>query len=108
MKVYNKLVRDKIPYIVEEDGNKCGIVVLENDKEYLHELKVKMQEELDEFFYTDEEGQLGELADLIEVIHSYVKAKGFTIHELEKLRQEKRIERGSFDNRIFLLYVDKL
>lgn len=34
MKVYNKLVRDKIPEIIEEDGKTCKTRIL-SDEEYI-------------------------------------------------------------------------
>ena len=48
---------------------------------------------------------LGELADILEVIYSIVKSRGYSIGELEKIRKEKKEKRGSFDNKILLLEV---
>ena len=42
MRVYNKLVRDKIPEIIEEKGEKPVIRIL-NEEEYLSELNIKLQ-----------------------------------------------------------------
>lgn len=45
MPVYNKLVRDKIPEIIENSGKKAITTVL-NEEEYLTELDSKLNEGL--------------------------------------------------------------
>ena len=47
-KVYKKLVRDRIPEIIEKKGSVPEIRILSPD-EYLHELKNKFQEEFQIF-----------------------------------------------------------
>jgi Uncharacterized conserved protein len=47
MKVYNKLVRDKIPKIIEETGKKAVIHLL-SEEEYLAALEAKLDEEVGE------------------------------------------------------------
>ena len=59
-KIYNKLVRDRIPEIIEADGRKCETVIL-SDEEYIAALDKKLSEELAEYL---ESGSLEELADL--------------------------------------------
>ena len=48
MKIYNKLVRDKIPEIINKDNRKPITRVL-NNEEYLSELNKKLQEEMNEY-----------------------------------------------------------
>jgi len=105
LKIYNKLVRDKIPQIIEDSGKVCTVEKLDT-AEYVDALKTKMQEELEEFLEASEEHQLEELADLVEVIHSFVRNKGITINELEKIRQRKHDARGGFDKKIMLISVE--
>lgn len=45
---YNKLVRDKIPQIIEASGKKANVIVLD-DITYEKMLEEKLQEELDEY-----------------------------------------------------------
>ena len=72
MKIYNKLVRDKIPEIIKENDNKdCKIRVL-NNEEYLEELNKKLQEEVKEYL---ESGEVEEVADIEEVLRAILKAK---------------------------------
>ena len=100
-KIYNKLVRDKIPEIIEADGGSCKTRVLKED-EYLTELDKKLSEELAEYL---ESGSLEELADLTEVIRAVTVARGHTLAELEEVRVKKAETRGGFDNKIFLTRV---
>ena len=68
--VYNKLVRDRIPEIIESNGQQCACETLEG-KRYLEMLDAKLNEELAEY---QQSKSLEELADLLEVI----RAGGFT------------------------------
>lgn len=48
MKIYNKLVRDKITDIIEADGRIAKYRILD-DNEYRQELNKKLQEEVREY-----------------------------------------------------------
>ena len=102
-KVYNKLVRDKIPEIIRSSGKTC-VTATVSDEEYLHLLDKKLEEELSEYQASK---SLEELADLIEVIAATALARGCTWEELMQIRDKKRTERGGFDNRILLLNVQE-
>lgn len=95
---YNKLVRDKIPQIIEDDNKKCSVRILD-DEEYLKMIDVKLDEELAEYH---KDQNVEELADLLEVIYAAAKARGYSIEELERIRKEKADKRGAFDKKIFL------
>lgn len=99
--VYNKLVRDKIPEIVEASGNTCVTEILSDDA-YIRALDNKLNEELAEY---QQSKSLEELADLLEVMDAVVKARGYTWDDLTRVRKEKRVHRGGFDKRIFLKEV---
>lgn len=98
---YHKLVRDRIPEIIESDGKQCVCEVLSSE-EYLAQLDEKLQEELHEY---EESKSLEELADLLEVMYAVVKARGWSVEELEQVRKEKAEQRGGFENRILLKEV---
>ena len=61
---YHKLVRDRIPEIIEQDGKECVCSVM-NDEEYLAALDEKLNEELKEY---QESKSMEELADLLEEV----------------------------------------
>ncbi|MGG4147256.1 nucleoside triphosphate pyrophosphohydrolase [Paenibacillus algorifonticola] len=105
MKTYNKLVRDKIPQIIQASGKHCSFRVL-NEAEYEKALKEKIQEELNEFLEAgDQQEQLEELADLLEVIYSFAHSKGVGREDMERIRERKKEERGGFYERLWLMNV---
>lgn len=101
VKVYNKLVRDHIPNIIEASGAVCTTEILSNE-EYLEKLDAKLDEELAEYH---KDQNLQELADLIEVIYAVAIARGYSLEELEAVRAEKAEARGAFKKKIFLKEV---
>lgn len=102
MKIYNKLVRDKIPEIIKADGKKFKTRILE-DREYLKELIKKLKEEAAEF---EENPSVEELADIKEIIIAIREALGIHAGELEDMRRKKADTNGRFKNKIFLESVD--
>lgn len=100
-KVYNKLVRDRIPEIIEADGKICVYEIL-SDEDYVYLLDQKLNEELSEY---QESKSLEELADLLEVMQAVVKARGWTLEKLEQVRADKATKRGGFEKKILLQEV---
>lgn len=98
MKVYNKLVRDNIPEIMIKNGA-TPITRILNDEEYFEELKKKLLEETNEFL---ESNDIVEIADIEEVLLAILKYKNYTFKDLEKIRQEKAIKKGTFTKKLFL------
>lgn len=98
MKVYNKLVRDKIPEIITKD-NKKAITKILNDEDYLTELNRKIQEEVKEY---SESNNIEELADIVEVIYGILETKNISLEEFENVRKSKVQKRGAFKEKIFL------
>lgn len=101
-KIYNKLVRDRIPEIIEKDGKTC-ITSRLSLGEYQMALDAKLGEEVKEYA---ESLDIHELADVQEVINAIVKAKGMTLEEFDAIRASKAQTNGAFDNRILLEAVD--
>ncbi|MFD0694961.1 phosphoribosyl-ATP pyrophosphohydrolase [Paenibacillus sp. GCM10027628] len=106
MQIYNKLIRDKIPQIIEAQGKKAEIRVL-SDVEYKAMLDQKLHEEFIEYTHAKEEDQVEELADLVEVVYGILKTKGVSIEDFEKVRLAKKDERGGFRERLFLVRVEE-
>ena len=96
---YNKLVRDKIPQIIQSTGGKAEIRIL-SDEEYVHYLKAKLNEEVAEFH----KGQtVEELADILEVVYALADAIGCNQRELMDVYQRKHDARGGFSEKILLI-----
>ena len=97
--VFEKLVRDKIPEIIEQDGGQAVTRVLD-DEEYRACLEQKLDEEVAEYH---ESGELEELADVLEVVYALAQAQGHTVEELLSVYQRKHDQRGGFSKRLFLV-----
>jgi predicted house-cleaning noncanonical NTP pyrophosphatase (MazG superfamily) len=98
-----KLVRDKIPQIIESKGEK-PIVYIADEEEYAIRLKDKLQEEVKEYLCSlDVKAEREELADILEVLYALASLAGISSGELEKIRASKSEERGGFFDRIIWL-----
>lgn len=99
MKEYNKLVRDKIPEIIRADGKECEVRIAEGKEKY-ELLEKKLMEEVNEFI---EDKNLEELADVMEVLFGLAREIGYSEEELISKREEKKSERGGFEDGIVLV-----
>lgn len=134
---YNKLVRDKIPAIIEKEGNRCDYISLTNDRMYYYSLINKLEEELKELEKASNINEiLEEVADVLEVLENvkqFVKVgldpligfneedlnyfdnyinkvlqhNNISEKELKKAQNKKNIEKGTYKNRVYLLKVYK-
>ena len=98
MKVYDKLVRDRIPEIIEASGNKCEMEVV-SDEVALEYLYKKLNEEVGELL---EDKNLDEIADCLEVLFAIGAKYGYSEDEVLGRRNEKKLERGGFDDNLIL------
>ncbi len=101
-RTYDKLVRDAIPQIIEENDETAVTHTADSD-EYERRLAEKLDEEVAE---VHESGDVMELADVLEVVYALAERKGVSRDELERLRAEKATERGGFEDGIVLERVE--
>lgn len=99
---YNKLVRDRVPELIEESGRKQISRTL-NEDEYEQALMDKIVEEIEEYRVSKNEE---EIADIYEVLDCLVKLKDYEPMHIDYLRLIKREARGSFHKRILLEEVE--
>ena len=92
-----KLVRDKIPEIMRNDGKKPIIEIL-SQEDYLVELDKKLNEEVAEY---QADKSIEEMADVLEVLLAICEARGHSIEELMRMRDIKSIARGGFKDKIY-------
>ena len=98
MPKYDKLVRDKIPDILDEQGLRYSIREAKgNDKKYY--IQQKLLEEVNEFLV---DPSIEELGDIQEVIAGLLAVYGWEQSELDSQVLYKRNKRGSFYKSIIL------
>ena len=103
---HHKLVRDQIPGIIAAAGHQPVTRVLDQAG-YQAALRTKLLEEACEA-QAAPDGQLAsELADVLEVLKALTAAHDMSWEDVVSEADRKRVERGGFDKRIFLEYVDQ-
>ncbi len=95
---YNKLVRDRIPEIIEDAGKEYTIYTAA-DEEYLSKLYAKVMEELDEF---KENPSAEEMADIFEVLDGLIRFYKLDYEEIRTVQEKKKDKRGGFEDRVIL------
>lgn len=106
MEKYNKLVRDKIPSIITNNGE-IPVTRILNDEEYKTELERKLYEEYQEVINSNDKDRLEELADMIEVIKALANLEGKNLEDIILIAEQKREKRGGFKDKIYLERVLK-
>lgn len=97
-KQYDKLVRDRIPDIIKDQGN-IPVTRTLSDHEYMTYLNRKLKEEVDEYL---ENNCIEELCDISEVIHAISSAMHKSDQEFEEIKEKKKHSNGIFERRILL------
>jgi len=96
--IHPKLVRDRIPELINRNGGEAHTRRL-SDEEFATALARKLVEEAEEFAATP---TAEELADVLEVVRALATAAGSSLDEVEAVRRAKAAERGAFDERLLL------
>ena len=106
MTQYNKLVRDHVPGTLRASGHKVATRTLP-PTEMLKALRAKIDEEVAEYDAAlDDEHAALELADLIEVVMAIARRRGFTEAAIQRLREAKAAQRGTFERALFLISAE--
>jgi len=100
-RVYNKLVRDKIPNIIKSKGENPVTKIL-NDSEFKDELEKKLYEEYKEVIESTGDDRVEELAEMIEVVRALAKLENKTLNDIILIADQKSEKRGAFEEKIFL------
>src|SRR3989344_2818332 len=99
MKVFRKLIRDRIPEIMAAKGERAVTRVLD-DAQFLPALEKKLLEEVQEMRLGENKAE--EIADIYEVLDALIQARGLSKDGIMKLKEQKRAERGGFEEKLFL------
>lgn len=100
-KIYNKLVRDKIPEIIKSNNGEPFIKILD-DVRYKEELEKKLYEEYQEVLQASGTDRIEELADMLEIIIALAKLEQKTLDDVIEVSKQKVKKRGAFDKKIYL------
>jgi len=95
---FEKLVRDRIPEIIESKGE-TAVTHIAEDKEFREKLREKLDEEIEEF---DKHHNAEELADVLEVLEALAKSHDISWERVKELKKKKAKERGGFEQRVIL------
>jgi predicted house-cleaning noncanonical NTP pyrophosphatase (MazG superfamily) len=95
---YDKLVRDRIPEIISNRGDRPVTRILDTEA-YGRALRDKLREEVAEFI---ESGEVAELVDVLEVVYALAAEQGLGRSQIEDMRRQKLSNRGGFAGRVFL------
>jgi len=106
MPTCNKLVRTRIPDIIERSNKKLTSLILTND-EYSRVITKKTYEDFTEYDpIMTIEGAVGELADLLKIIYATDVIHNTNFEEMEKIRVDKANKPAPFDKRTFQIEVN--
>ena len=100
-RIYNKLVRDKIPNIIKAKGETPVVRILD-EVEYKNELEKKLYEEYKEVIEASGDERIEELADMLEVIRALASLENKNLNDIIDIADKKNKKRGAFDEKIFL------
>jgi predicted house-cleaning noncanonical NTP pyrophosphatase (MazG superfamily) len=104
---YKKLIRDKIPEMMDAAGVGYELTTLDGDA-YHAALREKLVEEAMEVAQAPERGALiDELADVQEVLAALMAATGVTGAEVAAVQRQRRAERGGFERRLELVWTER-
>lgn len=98
MTLYDKLVRDKIPAIMKNEGFHPVFRTL-NDSEYPAALIAKLEEELQEFLHTPSCEEAADIQEVVDALFAYFKINK---DELTQAQSDKQRRKGGFEQRVFL------
>lgn len=102
-KEFDKLVRDKIPEVIREDGQEPKVHHVDGVA-YADRLVEKLVEEVTEYRQSRE---TEELADILEVVHAIRNQHGLTNTELQQIRAQKAADHGRFADGVVLDRVEE-
>ena len=101
-KVYNKLVRDNIPEIIEHNGGTPVYRILSEEEYWEYLLKKDTEELLEVQSALTIEERKKELADKLELIKAMAEFNGFSLEDVIEEADRKKAKNGGFQKRLLL------
>jgi len=98
-----KLVRDKVPKLIEAQRGEAPKTRVLERSEYYEELFNKIDEERDELKSAESVGEIRvEIVDLLEVLHAFAEYHRISWLDIEEGRKLKLDSKGGFKRRIYM------
>lgn len=102
IQIVDKLVRDRIPEIIESSGETAVFHTLRSN-EYWDYLLQKDKEELEDVRKAETKDEIkNQLADKLEVIRAMAQTSGLTLDDIIREADKKRHKKGGFSKRLVL------
>ena len=104
--IYEKLVRDRIPEIMDREGVRYEVGTL--DREAFREaLLAKVVEEAEELRAAAGRGEVvKEIADVYEVLDTLMALEGVDAGDVREMQAARRRDRGGFERRLVLRWTE--
>ncbi len=103
---YNKLIRDKIPQVIEKSGGAYEVREL-SDKNFKKELLRKVGEEASALPNLKSKKEImTELADVVDVIEEIKKVFNIRENEIKIVRKKAFNKKGGFNKKLFLYWSE--
>jgi predicted house-cleaning noncanonical NTP pyrophosphatase (MazG superfamily) len=103
---YDKLIRDRIPDVMDRAGVRYELTVLPDDA-FRAALLAKAVEETEELrAATHRDDVITELADVLEVLDAVMRLEGIDVEEVRAVQAARREARGGFERRVMLRWTE--
>ena len=102
---HNKLIRDHIPEIICQTGQKCGVETM-SQTDYHQALLNKLIEEAKEAAEAKSDNLVEELADIYEVIDAILANLEIDKDIVLNKQEQKRQKKGVFTKKLRLLWTE--
>ena len=104
--IYEKLVRDRIPEIMDREGVRYEVGTLDRDA-FREALLAKVVEEAEELRAAASRGEVvKEIADVYEVLDALMALEGIDAGEVRDVQTARRRDRGGFERRLVLRWTE--
>lgn len=105
-RTYEKLIRDRIPELMDADGVRYEVDVLD-DHAFRAALLAKLEEEATEARAAEGRTErVKELADVLEVFEALLASEGIEWDDVRAVQRSRRETRGGFERRLWLRWTE--
>ena len=106
-KIYNKLIRDKVPELIKK-RRAVPKISKRQGIQFRQALKEKLVEEANELLVAKTTTDvMDELSDILQLVESIAHDYRIFFEEIVKQKNKKKKIRGAFEKKLFLKYVDE-